>query len=240
MDLLAQRRGARLREAEGADHRLAAGAAEHRYLLAHERRSSADQAAFELVHGVPFVAARAPPAGPRLAAAMGPVSAEVEIDAPRGRAFELLRDLAYRPAFTDHFIHELRLFDTQSAGVGTGARFRIEGAPPLVWMETNLIEEESPHLLLERGRGGRFNRVPVATAWELRPGPGSLITVRVSFWTEPGHPVDKLRERLGAAGARSSRNWATALRRLRDLLEAEAPPLRRVAVAGGPRYPTDL
>jgi uncharacterized protein YndB with AHSA1/START domain len=172
---------------------------------------------------------------------MGPVSAEVEIDAPRGRIFELLRDLAYRPAFTGHFIGEFRLFRSESAGVGAGARFRIEGAPPLVWMETNVIEEERPHLLLERGHGGRFNRVPVATGWELRPGPGSLSTVRVSFWTEPTHPADKLRERFGGASARSSRNWARALRRLRDLLEAEsAPTLQRVAVAGGPRYPTDL
>jgi hypothetical protein len=177
---------------------------------------------------------------PRLAAAMEPVSAEVEIDTTRGRAFEFLRDLANRPAFTDHFIADFRLFRSESAGVGAGARFRIMGAPPLRWMETNLVEEERPHILLERGRGGRFNRVPVATAWELTPGPGPLITVRVDFWTEPSHPVDKLRERLGAASARSSRKWATALRRLRDLLESDSPVVERVAVAGGPRYPTDL
>jgi hypothetical protein len=171
---------------------------------------------------------------------MGPVSAEVEIDASRGRAFEFLRDLAIRPAFTDHFIADLRLFRSESAGVGAGARFRIEGAPPLRWMETNIVEEERPHTLLERGRGGRSNRIPVATAWELTPGPGPLGTVRVAFWTEPVQPVDRRRERLGAASARSSRNWARALRRLRDLLESESAAVERVAVAGGPRYPTDV
>jgi Polyketide cyclase / dehydrase and lipid transport len=171
---------------------------------------------------------------------MGPVSAVVEIDAERARAFDFIRDLANRPAFTDHFLGDFRLLRSESAGVGAGARFRIAGAPPLRWMDTNVVEEDGPHRLLERGNGGRSNRIPVATAWELTPGPGPLITVRLTFWTEPRHPIDGQRERLGAASARSGRNWTTALRRLRDLLESDSPVVERVAVAGGPRYPTDL
>jgi hypothetical protein len=171
---------------------------------------------------------------------MGPVNAEVEIDAPRARAFDFVRDLANRPAFTDHFLGDFHLLRSESAGVGAGTRFRIERAPPLRWMETNVVEEDGPHKLLENGSGGRSNRIPVATAWELTPGPGPLITVRVTFWTEPRHPVDRLRERVGGAAIRSERNWAKALRRLRDLLESETPVLERLGVAGGPRYPTDV
>ena len=40
---------------------------------------------------------------------MGPVSATTAIDAPRERVYALLVDLAFRPAFTDHFIDEFRL-----------------------------------------------------------------------------------------------------------------------------------
>jgi hypothetical protein len=171
---------------------------------------------------------------------MGPVSAEVEVDVPRERAFEFVRDLANRPAFTDHFIEEFRLLRSESAGIGAGARFRLDLGPGAFWMDTSVIEEERPHNLVERGRGGRSNRIPVTTAWELLAGPGSMTVVRVTFWTEPSRPADRVRERFGGAAFRSSRNWATALRRLRDLLEAEAPVIERVLVAGGSRYPTDL
>src|SRR6187402_3088371 len=45
----------------------------------------------------------------RLRRPMGPVSAEIEIDVPRQRAFEAIADLSLRPAFTDHFLDGFRL-----------------------------------------------------------------------------------------------------------------------------------
>ncbi len=164
---------------------------------------------------------------------MGPVSAEVEIDVPRPRVFAALADLALRPAFTDHFISDFHLTRIESVGVGAGARFRFAVRPRAVWMDTTIAKVEEPHRILEHGRGGRGNRIPSTTLWELTEGPGSLTGVRVSYWTEPANPVDRGLELLSVASIPYQRHWREALRRLRDLLEAEQLGESRAAVAGG-------
>ncbi len=164
---------------------------------------------------------------------MGPVSAEVEIDVPRPRVFEALADLSLRPAFTDHFVSDFHLTRIESVGVGAGARFRFAVRPRAVWMDTTVAEVEEPHRILEHGRGGRGNRIPSTTLWELTEGPGSLTEVRVSYWTEPTNPVDRGLELLSAASIPYQRHWREALRRLRDLLEAGRLGESRAAVAGG-------
>lgn len=170
---------------------------------------------------------------------MGPVSAEIEIDVPRERAFEAICDLALRPAFTDHFLSGFRLTRIESAGVGAGARFRVAVRPRRVWMDTTIVEVEEPHRVVERGRGGRGNRIPSTTLWELTEGPGSLTTVRVSFWTEPGH-VDRALELLSAASIPYERRWRVALRRLRDGLESGGLTDGRLGVAGGNPHATGI
>jgi hypothetical protein len=152
---------------------------------------------------------------------MGPVDAELAIDVPREVAFDFIADLSNRPAFTDHFIGDFRLLRTESTGVGAGARFRYFAPPQAIWMDTTIVELERPQRISERGHGGRWNRIPSATEWELIAGPGSLTTVRVIYWTETTHPVDRIKEVLGGASIWYGRDWAAALRRLRDLLETE-------------------
>jgi uncharacterized protein YndB with AHSA1/START domain len=171
---------------------------------------------------------------------MGPVSAEIEIDVPRQRAFDAIADLALRPAFTDHFLSDFHLTRIDSAGVGAGARFRFEVRPRRVWMDTTIVEVEEPHRLLEQGRGGRANRIPSTTLWELTEGPGALTTVRVSYWTEPSNPVDRALELLSAASIPYERRWREALRRLRDQLESGELDRRRLAVAGGNPHATGI
>lgn len=171
---------------------------------------------------------------------MGPVSASIEADAPRERAFEFVGDLANRPAFTDHFISDFHLSRLASSGVGAGARFRFSAPPRAVWMESAIEAVEPPHRIVERGRGGRANRVPSTTAWELVEGPGPLVTIRVSYRTDPTHPLDRTVEALGFAAHWYERDWRLALRRLRDLLESERPTVARVGVAGGNRHATGI
>jgi len=167
---------------------------------------------------------------------MGPISVTRAIDAPRGEVFEFLNDLANRPAFTDHFVSEFRLERLASAGVGAAARMRITKR---LWMET-VIEEVSPsHRILERGKGGRFDRIPILTVWELVEGPGTeACEVTLSFLTEPTHPLDRWREKLGAERF-FRRQWSVALTRLKHLLESGAP-VPRVVVAGADRGPGPL
>jgi uncharacterized protein YndB with AHSA1/START domain len=170
---------------------------------------------------------------------MGPISAETEIDVPRERVFEFISDLACRPSFTDHFLSDFHLTRLESSGVGAGARFRVEQPLRSVWMDTAVTELQAPHLIIEHGQGGRLNRVRTRTVWELTEGPGSMTTVRVADWTEPG-PVDRVLEIASGASFWQQRGWREAMRRLRDLLESEAPRPARIAVAGGNRYATGV
>jgi hypothetical protein len=165
---------------------------------------------------------------------MGQVSATTAIDAPRERVCELLCDLAVRPAFTDHFAHEYRLQRINPVGVGAAARFRLgeSGA----WVETVIEEVEAPHLVRERGKGGRGNRVQTHTVWELVEGPSAAsCQVTVVFWTESTHPLDRLRNPLGRPRW-FRRQWRRAMARLKQVAEGEAP-IERVAVGGGERVP---
>ncbi len=171
---------------------------------------------------------------------MGPVSAEVEVDAPREEAFELIGDLSRRPSFTDHFVSDFHLTRIQPSGVGAGARFRLHLPLNSTWMETTIAELQEPYRIVEHGCGGRGNRVSAVTLWELTDGPGSLSTVRLSHWTEPPHSLERAREVFTAASFWSERSWREALRRLRVLLESERAPAEGIAVAGGNRYATGI
>ena len=64
----------------------------------------------------PFAARAAAPARADRSPAMGPVMAEITIDAPRERVFAMVADLAMRPAFCDHFLDEFRLQRIESTG----------------------------------------------------------------------------------------------------------------------------
>lgn len=166
---------------------------------------------------------------------MRPVSATSTIDAPREHVFEILNDLSLRAAFTDHFLADLRLGRVDPVGPGAAARFRIRESG--AWLDTVIgADSERPHLLREHGYGGPSNRIPVFTVWELAEGPGpDGCEVTVTFWTEPKHPLDKLRERIGPV-RHFRRAWGRALTRLRDLAEA-GEPVARVGVAGGDVLP---
>lgn len=171
---------------------------------------------------------------------MGPLNAEVEIDAPRERVFETIGDLAARPSFTDHFLTGFHLTRLDSKGIGAGARFRVQAPLRSVWEDTVILAEGQPFQIVEEGRGGRANRIPTHTVWEMTEGPGSLTAVRVSHWTEPTNPLDRALEIATAASFWQGRAWSEALRRLRDKLESERPTAERITVAGGNRYATGI
>ena len=107
-------------------------------------------------------------------------------------------------------------------------------------MDTTIVELEEPFRIVERGLGGRVNRIRSNTVWELTEGPGSLTAVRVSHWTEPANHLDRGLELLTAASIWQQRSWREALRRLREGLESGAWHGARIAVAGGNRYATGI
>lgn len=166
-------------------------------------------------------------------AAMGPVMAEITIDAPRERVYAVIADLAMRPAFCDHFQREFRLQRIDSKGIGAAARFRVEAPRFSIWMETVISELEPPHMIVERGRGSRIDRMPVGTAWELVESSAKMCGVTASFWTEPVHRTDRMKDRMSSA-MWYRRQWKRALTRLRDLVEADAG-IESLQVAGASR-----
>jgi uncharacterized protein YndB with AHSA1/START domain len=166
---------------------------------------------------------------------MRPVSATIVLDVPRERVFDFLSDLANRESFTHGFIEDLRLERLDSSGVGAAARFRIVGRGIGMWMETVIAELDRPHRIYETGHGGRTDRIATFTVWELVEAGGEGTEVTVTFWTEPTHPWDKIREKLGHA-RRFRKKWRSALEQLREVLE-RGGPVERVRVAGEPRIP---
>jgi uncharacterized protein YndB with AHSA1/START domain len=171
---------------------------------------------------------------------MDPVNVEVEIDAPRERIFELLEDLSARPSFTDHFLTGFHLTRIEPRGVGAGARFRMGTPLRKVWMDTTIVELEPNTRIVELGAGGRANRIPIHTVWELRGGTGGLTALAVTQWTSPESPIDRRLESLAGTSHWAHRGWREALRRLRDAVEGERPAAERIAVAGGNRYATGI
>ena len=170
---------------------------------------------------------------------MGPISVEIEIDVSREQAFAALTDLGARPAFTDHFLSDFNLTRLDAIGVGAGARFRTGSPLRKTWMDTTIVAVDEPFQIVEEGRGGRVNRIPNHTVWELTEVPGGLTQVRVSHWTEPG-VLDRGLELMSAGSLFQTRGWREALRRLRDDLEADQPASERIAIAGGNRYATGI
>lgn len=159
---------------------------------------------------------------------MRPVSVQTVISAPREQVFDALADLSRRIAWIDHYAEDYRLARVNPVGKGAAARFRARGQ----WVEISLAEVDRPRRIVEEGRIGRIGRTRLAAVYELvAEGPG-VTRVGLTAWTEPGHPLDALKESLGA------RRWLrrqlrTSLGRLRMVFEEPPPgPLARVTVAG--------
>lgn len=166
---------------------------------------------------------------------MDPISLEIQVDAPRDEAFDLICDLSRRLAWTDHFASSYHLQRLQPEGVGAAARFAVGGPGGIKYMETVIAEAERPGKVVEHGRGGHLNRVPINTVWELSEGPGAVTTITLTFWTEPAYMFDRARE-LGRSGW-WRRRWKRALRRLRDAVESGGEGIEPVRVAGGGHRP---
>jgi uncharacterized protein YndB with AHSA1/START domain len=169
---------------------------------------------------------------------MDPITVETTIARPREEVFEYLADIANHAEFSDHYLVEWHLLAVDSYGLGAGARFRIEA--PLTrfgWADMTFVEVQPPFKIVERGRGGKFNRIRMIGTYTLTPGSGDTTTkVEFTYETEPVMPSDKLLDAINRAWTHRSMN--KAMRRLRSILEQGRGRGKRVSVAGvgaGPR-----
>ena len=158
----------------------------------------------------------------------------------REAAFELIADLARRPTFTDHFLTGFHLTRLDARGEGAGARFRVKAPLRSPWEDTTLVELDAPFKIDERGTGGRVNRIPNHTVWEIEPGQAGMTLVRVTHWTSRRNRSTSWSRGSVSAPISSEKAGRRRPKRLRDILEAEGPGGERIAVAGGNRYATGI
>ena len=161
---------------------------------------------------------------------MEPITVSTNISLPREQVFEYLSDLANHAEFTDHYMVDWRLTREDSVGTGAGARFRIKA--PLnrfSWADMTFVEVQAPFRIVERGRGGKFNRIKMLGVYELHQAAGGT-KVEYTFESEPVLPSDKLLEVIGGRGW-TKRKANRALRRLRSILEDDRGRGTRVSIA---------
>jgi uncharacterized protein YndB with AHSA1/START domain len=148
-----------------------------------------------------------------------PITVSATISRPREEVFEYLADIANHAEFTDHYLVDWRLTREDSYGRGAGARFRIKA--PLNrfgWADMTLAEVQPPFRIVERGRGGKFNRIKMLGVYELNPGAGGTTRVNYTFETQPVLPSDRIMEILGGR-VWTRRKTGKAMRRLRSIME---------------------
>jgi uncharacterized protein YndB with AHSA1/START domain len=160
-----------------------------------------------------------------------PITVSTTISRPREEVFEYLADIANHAEFTDHYLTDWRLTREDSYGAGAGARFRIKAPMSrFSWADMTFAEVQPPFRILERGRGGKFNRIRMLGTYTLQPGPGNSTKVEYTLETVPVMLSDRLMETFGGR-AWSKRKAAKAMRRLREILEENRSRGRRASVA---------
>ena len=163
---------------------------------------------------------------------MEPFTITTTIAKPREEVFEYLADIANHPEFTDHWLVDWRLTREDSRGEGAGARFRMKA--PLnrfAWGDMSFAEVQPPFRIVERGRGGKFNRIRMVGTYTLSPGPGDTTRVQFTLETEPSQLSDKLMETFGGRSW-NRRQAGKAMRRLRSILEDGRGRGQRASVEG--------
>jgi uncharacterized protein YndB with AHSA1/START domain len=162
-----------------------------------------------------------------------PFTVETTISRPREEVFEYLADIANHAEFTDHYLVDWHLTRENSYGTGAGARFRIKAPRARFnWADMSFVEVQPPFRIIERGRGGKYNRIKMLGSYTLSPGPGGSTRVEYTLETVPVFPSDHLMEALGG-NAWLKRKTRKAMGRLRTILEEDRDRGRRATVAGG-------
>ena len=160
-----------------------------------------------------------PRVGMRPRSAVEPFTVSTTIAKPREQVFEYLADIANHAEFTDHYLVDWHLTRVETYGTGAGARFRIKA--PLnrfSWADVTFAELQPPFRIVERGRGGKYNRIRMLGTYTLSPGPGDTTKSSTRSRPSPSQLSDKLMETFGGRSW-NRRQAAKAMRRLRSILE---------------------
>jgi uncharacterized protein YndB with AHSA1/START domain len=148
-----------------------------------------------------------------------PFTVSTTISKPREQVFEYLADIANHPEFSDHYRVDWHMTRVDTYGAGAGARFHVKA--PLnrfSWADMTFSEVQPPFRIVERGRGGKYNRIRMLGTYTLSPGPSGSTKVEYTFETIPDQLSDRLLEIVGGRSW-NRRKAGKAMRRLRTILE---------------------
>jgi len=174
---------------------------------------------------------------------MDAITVHSHISAPRERVYELIADVAARPAWTDHYTKDYRLVTPRSVGAGAGARYRLDAPGGTRYVEFSLVEAISPRRVVEEGRTGRLGRTRYGAEYDLSEPARGVTRVDMTVWTEPENLIERIRESIRFR-AYLRRRTQKALERLRRILEeSKGEPLARATIGGyetgkAPRFGT--
>jgi uncharacterized protein YndB with AHSA1/START domain len=162
-----------------------------------------------------------------------PFTVSTTIAKPREEVFEYLADIANHSEFSDHYRVDWHMTREDTYGTGAGARFHIKA--PLnrfSWADMTFSEMQPPYRIVERGRGGKYNRIRMLGTYTLSPGPGGTTKVEYTLETVPSQISDRLLEIVGGRSW-NRRKAAKALRRLRTILEENRGRGQRASIEAG-------
>jgi carbon monoxide dehydrogenase subunit G len=162
-----------------------------------------------------------------------PFTVTVNVALPREQVFEYLADIANHAEFTDHYLVDWRLTRVESYGEGAGARFHAK--VPLnrfSWADMTLAELQPPFKIVERGRGGKFNRIKMIGTYEIVEAHPGITRVEYTYETDAHVLSDVIAENT------FGRSWAKrkakkSMKRLRAILEEGRMRGKRPSVAAG-------
>ena len=150
---------------------------------------------------------------------MDPITVSTNIELPRELVFEYLADIANHAEFTDHYLVDWHLTRVDTIGAGAGARFRMKQPfNRFAWADMTLAEVQAPFKIVERGRGGKFNRIKMIGTYEIFERHAGVSEVIYTYETETKTPSDRIPEIFGGRSW-TRHNANKAMRRLRAILE---------------------
>ena len=100
------------------------------------------------------------------------------------------------------------------------------------WADMTIAELQPPFKLIERGRGGKFNRIKMIGTYELTEPHSGISRVDYTFETDAKVLSDVFAENFGGR-AWARRTARKAMKRLRAILEEDRMRGKRPSVAAG-------
>ncbi len=162
---------------------------------------------------------------------MREVTVSTTISAPREAVFDLVCDLAARPAYADHFMEDYRLARVDPVGVGAAARFKLGFPLGSEYAELTIAKADRPRQIIEESRVGRRGRNRSVAVYDFTRESASVTRVELTTYSEPATVIDRIKE-LGAAGW-VRRQTRKSLERLRVIFEEpDRARMTRATIAG--------